>query len=282
MNPPSTATAFDQGTAEQAGTTRTPFVSMRGLKKSYANGSVKVLDGLDLDMAPNDRLLVVGPSGGGKSTLLRCMMGLEDIDEGTIAIDGKPYVGRAGNKTSIDRAIQKQVGMVFQSYTLFPHLTVIGNLMLAPLRSRKAERQATEARAMELLRRFGLDHKAKAYPAELSGGQKQRVAIARALMLDPKLMLFDEVTSALDPELVNEVSAMIVELAETGMPMMIVTHDMYFAKKIATRVVFCAGGKIVEDAPPDEFFNNPKTQRARDFIHNVLHADDDTRQQRTA
>ncbi|MEX3815326.1 amino acid ABC transporter ATP-binding protein [Paraburkholderia sp. BR13439] len=250
-----------------------PFVAMRGLKKSYANGSVKVLDGLDLNMTRNDRLLVVGPSGGGKSTLLRCMMGLEDIDEGTIAIDGKPYVTRTARKTTIDKSIQKQVGMVFQSYTLFPHITVLGNLMLAPLRSRHANKTQTEQRAMELLRRFGLDHKAKAFPAELSGGQKQRVAIARALMLDPKLMLFDEVTSALDPELVSEVSSMIIELAETGMPMMIVTHDMWFAKKIASRVVFCAGGKIVEDAPPEEFFNNPQTQRARDFIHNVLHAD---------
>jgi polar amino acid transport system ATP-binding protein len=252
-----------------------PFVTVRGLRKSYARGSVKVLDGLNLEMSGTDRLLVVGPSGGGKSTLLRCVMGLEDIDAGTIKINGKNYITHTPKSTVIDRAIQKQIGMVFQSYTLFPHLTVLGNLTLAPVRSRSMNRSEAEDRARELLRRFGLDAKAKSHPPALSGGQKQRVAIARALMLEPKLMLFDEVTSALDPELVSEVSSMIIELAETGMPMMIVTHDMWFAKKIASRVVFCAGGTIIEDAPPEEFFGDPKTQRARDFIHNVLHADAD-------
>lgn len=258
------------------GVSRQAFATVRGLKKSYGGGSVKVLDGLDLEMSGNDRLLIVGPSGGGKSTLLRCVMGLEDIDAGSVAMNGTPYVSRVGRKTVIDRAVQKQVGMVFQSYTLFPHLTVLGNLTLAPVRSRGIDRAEAEGRACDLLRRFGLDAKAKAFPAELSGGQKQRVAIARALMLDPKLMLFDEVTSALDPELVSEVISMIIELADAGMPMMIVTHDMWFAKKIASRVVFCAGGAIVEDASPEQFFSNPRSQRAREFIHNVLHADADT------
>ncbi len=251
------------------------FVAVRDLEKSYALGNVKVLSGLDLAMTRCDRLAVVGPSGGGKSTLLRCVMGLEDIDAGTIAIDGKVYISSGPKRTVIDRAIQKQIGMVFQSYTLFPHLSVLGNLTLASVRSRNVKRSDAEARARDLLRRFGLDAKAGAYPSQLSGGQKQRVAIARALMLDPKLMLFDEVTSALDPELVAEVSAMIIELADSGMPMMIVTHDMWFAKRIATRVVFCTDGRITEDAPPQKFFTQPETARARQFIREILHASPD-------
>lgn len=249
------------------------FISVRGLKKSYASGQIKVLNWLDLDMRQTDRLLVIGPSGGGKSTLLRCVMGLESIQGGEIKVDGKTYISGGEKKTHINTEMQKQIGMVFQSYTLFPHLSVLGNLTLAPVRSRGVRREEAENRALELLTRFGLKAKAHAYPAALSGGQKQRVAIARALMLDPKLMLFDEVTSALDPELVNEVISMITELANSGMPMMIVTHDMWFAKKIATRVIFCDGGVVAEDACPEEFFQAPKSARAADFIHNVLHAD---------
>ncbi len=249
-----------------------PFIAVRGLKKSYGGGRIPVLSGLDLDMTRHDRLVVIGPSGGGKSTLLRCVMGLEDIDAGSVSIDGQRYITAEGRKTIVERAVQKQIGMVFQSYTLFPHLDVMGNLVLAPVRSRGVRRAEAEARAQELLSRFGLADKAKAYPSQLSGGQKQRVAIARALMLDPKLMLFDEVTSALDPELVHEVEQMIIELAEAGMPMMIVTHDMWFARRIATRVVFCAEGRILEDAPPDQFFTRPTAQRVRDFVDNVLHA----------
>lgn len=253
--------------------TEQSFISVRNLEKSYARGQIKVLNGLNLDMKKTDRLLVIGPSGGGKSTLLRCVMGLEDVQGGEIRVDGKSYIAGHEKKTSINAEMQKQIGMVFQSYTLFPHLTVLGNLTLSPIRSRGVKRDEAESRAIELLNRFGLKAKAQAYPAALSGGQKQRVAIARALMLDPKLMLFDEVTSALDPELVNEVISMVTELADGGMPMMIVTHDMWFAKKIATRVVFCDGGVIADDAAPKDFFNAPKTARARDFIHNVLHAD---------
>lgn len=247
------------------------FIVIKNLKKTFCDGSIKVIDGMDLTMGRSDRLVVLGPSGSGKSTLLRCVMGLESIDAGTIAIDGKEYVSSVKNGTRIDAATQKQVGMVFQSYTLFPHLTILGNLTLAATKSRGMPKKEAESRGLGLLRRFGLEQKAKAYPQELSGGQKQRVAIARALMLDPKLMLFDEVTSALDPELVNEVASMISELAESGMPMMMVTHDMWFARRIASRIIFCADGKIIEDSHPDVFFTNPKTQRARDFLQNVLH-----------
>jgi polar amino acid transport system ATP-binding protein len=249
------------------------FVRVDGLTKSYIHGKITVLNSLDLEMTNTDRLVVIGPSGGGKSTLLRCMMGLEQIDRGAIRINGEAYVTRAegARTTQIDRRLQKQVGMVFQSYTLFPHLNVLKNLVLAPIKSRSVPRAEAEAKAFDLLRRFGLAEKANAYPSQLSGGQKQRVGIARALMLNPRLMLFDEVTSALDPELVSEVEHMIIELAGNGMPMMIVTHDMWFAKNIATRIVFCADGKILEDGPPDQIFSNPHAERTREFLENVLH-----------
>ena len=249
------------------------FVRVDGLTTSYASGKISVLSALDLEMTNADRLVVIGPSGGGKSTLLRCMMGLEEIDHGAISINGESYIARTGGarSTAIDRRIQRQIGMVFQSYTLFPHLSVLKNLILTPVRSRSVPRAEAEAKAFDLLKRFGLSEKANAYPSQLSGGQKQRVGIARALMLNPKLMLFDEVTSALDPELVSEVEHMIIELAGNGMPMMIVTHDMWFARNIATRIVFCADGKILEDGPPDQIFSNPKAERTREFLENVLH-----------
>ncbi len=248
------------------------FVEISGLVKRYGS-ALTIFDDFDLKMNAQDRLVLIGPSGSGKSTLLRCMMGLEEIAGGTIKINGESYINGGEGKTSmtIDAALQRQVGMVFQHYTLFPHLTIMGNLCLAPVKSRGMKRSEAEDKAMTLLARFGLEDKAKAYPSQLSGGQKQRVAIARALMLDPKLMLFDEVTSALDPELVTEVEGMMMELAEQGMPMMIVTHDMWFAKNIATRVIFAEGGQIVEDAPPEELFKHPKEERTRSFIENVLH-----------
>ncbi len=250
------------------------FVSIRGLEKSYGP-NIHVLKGLDLDMQPGDRIVVIGPSGGGKSTLLRCMMGLEEIAAGDITLGGEGYISAAPGKKGINklnREVQKRVGMVFQHYTLFPHLTILSNLTLASVKSRGISRQEANAKAMSLLERFGLADKARAHPSQLSGGQKQRVAIARALMLSPELMLFDEVTSALDPELVNEVESVMLQLAEQKMPMMIVTHDMWFAKNIATRVVFCAGGVIVEDGTPEQVFGNPKEQRTREFLENVLHA----------
>ncbi|TPE49466.1 amino acid ABC transporter ATP-binding protein [Maribrevibacterium harenarium] len=253
-------------------TDKAPFIKIRGLKKSYSP-EIQVLKGLDLDMYPGDRIVVIGPSGGGKSTLLRCMMGLENIDAGTIEFDSKMYIAGkgVGKMNDINKSVQKQVGMVFQHYTLFPHLTILQNLTLAPIKSRGIPRSEAEDKARGLLKRLGLADKAGAQPSQLSGGQKQRVAIARALMLSPNLMLFDEVTSALDPELVNEVESVMMQLAEQQMPMMIVTHDMWFAKNIATRVVFCAGGVVVEDGTPEQIFTNPKEQRTRDFLEKILH-----------
>ncbi|NWJ25631.1 amino acid ABC transporter ATP-binding protein [Rhizobium sp. RM] len=250
-----------------------PLVKMQSLHKSYGNGAVQVLKGIDIEMKPGDRVVVIGPSGGGKSTLLRVMMGLEQIDSGAVSFDGKPYIFSegAGKKTVIDTDVRRSIGMVFQHYTLFPHLNVIQNLVLAPCKVRGEARAKAEARAQALLERFGLGAKAKAYPAQLSGGQKQRVAIARALMLDPKLMLFDEVTSALDPELVSEVEQVIMQLAAQNMPMMIVTHDMWFAKNIASRVIFCAGGVVVEDGPPEQVLGSPKEERTKEFIDRVFH-----------
>jgi polar amino acid transport system ATP-binding protein len=246
---------------------------MQALHKSYGDGAIQVLKGIDIEMKPGDRVVVIGPSGGGKSTLLRVMMGLEQIDSGSISFDGKPYISSEApaKKTLIDTNVRRSIGMVFQHYTLFPHLTVIQNLMLAPCKVRGEPKVSAQARAQALLERFGLGAKARAYPAQLSGGQKQRVAIARALMLDPKLMLFDEVTSALDPELVSEVEQVIMQLASQHMPMMIVTHDMWFAKNIASRVIFCAGGVVVEDGPPEQVLGSPKEERTKEFIDRVFH-----------
>lgn len=248
------------------------LVKVENLHKSYGP-NVKVLQGLSLDMAAGERLVVIGPSGGGKSTLLRVVMGLEEIGSGSIAFGGQSYikVDPGTSKTVVDRAVRQQIGMVFQHYTLFPHLSILQNLTLAPRKVRGESKESAEARAMTLLSRFGLAAKAGAFPSQLSGGQKQRVAIARALMLEPKLMLFDEVTSALDPELVAEVEQVILQLAEQGMPMMIVTHDMWFAKNIASRVVFCAGGVVVEDGPPDQVFNAPRHERTKEFLQRVFH-----------
>lgn len=248
------------------------LVQIDNLYKSYGP-NIRVLQGLNLSMAAGERLVVIGPSGGGKSTLLRVMMGLEQIDRGSVTFGGQSYVaaGEHAADTKINHLVRQQIGMVFQHYTLFPHLTILQNLTLAPRKVRGEETAAAEARGMALLERFGLANKAGAYPSQLSGGQKQRVAIARALMLDPKLMLFDEVTSALDPELVAEVEQVVLQLAEQGMPMMIVTHDMWFAKNIASRVVFCAGGVVVEDGTPDEIFKAPKNERTREFLQRVFH-----------
>jgi polar amino acid transport system ATP-binding protein len=248
-----------------------PLVRIRDLHKAY--GPIQVLKGLDIEMEPGERVVVIGPSGGGKSTLLRVVMGLENINGGTIAFGGKPYISAdpAHSKTTIDTEVRRSIGMVFQHYTLFPHLSVIQNLILAPCKVRGESKVSAAKRAQALLERFGLGAKAQNYPSQLSGGQKQRVAIARALMLDPKLMLFDEVTSALDPELVAEVEQVILQLAEQKMPMMIVTHDMWFARNIASRVIFCAGGVVVEDGPPQQVLGSPKEQRTKEFIDRVFH-----------
>lgn len=249
-----------------------PLVKVQSLHKSYGP-NVQVLRGLDIEMKPGERVVVIGPSGGGKSTLLRVIMGLERIDSGSITLGGKPYISSAGpdKKTIIDTEVRRSIGMVFQHYTLFPHLNVIQNLILAPCKVRGEKKASAVERAQALLGRFGLGAKADNFPAQLSGGQKQRVAIARALMLDPKLMLFDEVTSALDPELVAEVEQVILQLAAQNMPMMIVTHDMWFARNIASRVIFCAGGVVVEDGPPEQVLGSPKEDRTREFIDRVFH-----------
>jgi polar amino acid transport system ATP-binding protein len=247
----------------------TALVRMDGLHKSY--GAVKVLQGLDIEMKRGDRVVVIGPSGGGKSTLLRVLMGLEKINAGSITFGGQPYITVKNDKTVIDTKVRRSIGMVFQHYTLFPHLSVLQNLILAPCKVNGESASAAKERARALLTRFGLGAKADAYPAQLSGGQKQRVAIARALMLDPKLMLFDEVTSALDPELVAEVEQVILDLAAQDMPMVIVTHDMWFAQNIASRVIFCAGGVVVEDGPPEQVLRNPIHERTREFVDRVFH-----------
>ena len=251
------------------------LVEIEGLCKSYAAGLKPVLQGLDIKVNPGDRVVVIGPSGGGKSTLLRVLMGLEDIDSGRLLFEGKDYIKtQPGGKTWIDNQVRRQIGMVFQHYTLFPHLNVLKNLILAPVKVRGESKAKAEERARILLARFGLSDKEKVYPSQLSGGQKQRVAIARALMLEPKLMLFDEVTSALDPELVVEVEQVIIQLAQQSMPMVIVTHDMHFARNIASRVIFCAGGVVVEDGPPEQVLGRPKEARTREFIQRVFHIDD--------
>lgn len=251
-----------------------PLLRVTDLHKSFGE-TTKVLQGLNFEMKAGERLVVIGPSGGGKSTLLRVLMGLENIDRGSVTLGGRPYIAAMteGRKTRIDPIIRREIGMVFQHYTLFPHLNVLDNLTLAPRKVRGEGKASAETRAQELLARFGLYEKISAYPAQLSGGQKQRVAIARALMLDPKLMLFDEVTSALDPELVFEVEQVILQLAKQNMPMMIVTHDMWFAKHIASRVLFCAGGAIVEDGSPEQVFGSPKESRTVDFLDRVFHID---------
>ncbi|NIF28430.1 amino acid ABC transporter ATP-binding protein [Pantoea sp. Tr-811] len=247
------------------------FVQFRDVYKSYGE-SLVVMDGLNLDMRADDRLVIIGPSGSGKSTLLRVMMGLDDIQRGQISFQGQPYINGAGKgRARIDAGLQKQIGMVFQHYTLFPHLSVLSNLILAPVKIAGLSKAEATERARKYLARLGLESKLNAYPSQLSGGQKQRVAIARALMLEPKLMLFDEVTSALDPEMVIEVQNVMLQLAEQKMAMIIVTHDMHFARDIATRVVFCANGKVVEQGPPAQMFTAPKQPRTREFLEKVLH-----------
>jgi polar amino acid transport system ATP-binding protein len=250
------------------------FVQFRNVCKSYGPNLV-VMDHLNLDMRNDDRLVIIGPSGSGKSSLLRVMMGLEGIQSGSIGFQGKPYIHGAdsANRKRIDAKLQKQIGMVFQHYTLFPHLSVLGNLILAPVKAGGMSKADATERARLYLARLGLESKLNAYPSQLSGGQKQRVAIARALMLEPKLMLFDEVTSALDPEMVIEVQNVMLQLAEQKMAMIIVTHDMHFARDIGTRVVFCASGKIVEQGAPADIFKRPKETRTREFLQKVLHLD---------
>ncbi|KJY28640.1 MULTISPECIES: amino acid ABC transporter ATP-binding protein [Streptomyces] len=230
-------------------------------------GALHVLQDIDLSIARGEVVVVIGPSGSGKSTLCRTINRLETIDSGTITLDGKelPSEGRELARLRAD------VGMVFQSFNLFAHKTVLQNVMLGQLKVRKKDQAAALEKAKSLLDRVGVGSQADKYPAQLSGGQQQRVAIARALAMEPKVMLFDEPTSALDPEMINEVLEVMQQLAREGMTMVVVTHEMGFARSAANRVVFMADGKIVEQATPEQFFSNPKSDRAKDFLSKILH-----------
>lgn len=239
---------------------KTGFLRIENLRKSY--GDNVVLDDLSLEVAPGEVVVVIGPSGCGKSTLLRCINGLEDIQGGHVLLDGQEVDGRSRNIAQI----RQKLGMVFQSYDLFPHKTIIENVTLCPIKVQKRAKDDAIADAEKLLTRVGLLDKRDDYPRQLSGGQKQRVAIARALAMNPEIMLLDEITAALDPEMVREVLDVILDLAREGKTMIIVTHEMSFARAVADRVIFLEGGHIVEEGVPEQFFDNPKTDRARDFL----------------
>lgn len=226
-------------------------------------GDNTILDGISFSVKKSEVIVIVGPSGCGKSTLLRCINALEPIQDGKITLDGE--VIERNSKTL--PLLRQRIGMVFQSYDLFPHLTVLDNILLAPCKVQKRDKEEVKQEAMSLLERVGLKEKAKSYPRELSGGQKQRVAIVRALCMHPEILLFDEVTAALDPEMVREVLDVMLDLAKQGRTMLIVTHEMQFARAIADRIIFLDNGKIVEEATPDEFFDNPKTERAKQFLN---------------
>jgi glutamate transport system ATP-binding protein len=241
-----------------------PMISMQAVNKHF--GSLHVLKDVNLEVDRGQVVVVLGPSGSGKSTLCRTINRLEPIDSGTIAVDGQPLPDE-GRKLA---ALRSDVGMVFQSFNLFAHKTIVDNVALAPMKVRKQSRDEARAQAMKLLERVGVANQADKYPAQLSGGQQQRVAIARSLAMNPKVMLFDEPTSALDPEMINEVLAVMTSLAREGMTMVVVTHEMGFARSAANRVVFMADGAIVEDAKPEEFFSNPKSDRAKDFLGKIL------------
>lgn len=253
-----------EASASQAPATSTSDVvlSVRNLHKRYPGASRDVLDGVSLDVRRGEAVVVLGPSGCGKSTLLRCIVGLENIQNGEISLDNTVVSGSAR-----DSKERQRIGMVFQSYDLFPNKTVMGNVTLAPLVVQGRQKDEVLQQAERLLRRVGLWEKRDAYPSTLSGGQKQRIAIVRALMMNPEIMLFDEVTAALDPEMVHEVLNVIVELADQGMTMLIVTHEMEFARAVADRIILLDQGNIVEESSnPDEFFQHPQTQRAREFL----------------
>jgi general L-amino acid transport system ATP-binding protein len=240
------------------------MVTMQGVNKWF--GSFQVLKDIDLFVDQGEKIVICGPSGSGKSTLIRCLNRLEEHQQGRIVIDG---VELNNDVKNIDR-VRSEVGMVFQSFNLFPHLTVLQNLTLAPIWVRKIPQQDAEKTAMSLLERVKIPDQASKYPGQLSGGQQQRVAIARSLCMRPKIMLFDEPTSALDPEMIKEVLDVMVELADEGMTMLCVTHEMGFARRVANRVIFMDEGRIIEQADPHDFFNNPKSERTKLFLSQVL------------
>lgn len=245
------------------------MIEVKGLQKAF--GSEQVLKDVSFTVDKGETVAVIGYSGAGKSTMLRCLIDLEKADGGDVLIEGEPLIqnGRyADDKTT--RRICAKMGMVFQSFNLFPHMTVMGNLIGAPMTVKKEDKQQAIARAKEKLKLVGLEDKADAHPSELSGGQKQRVAIARALMMDPDMLLFDEPTSSLDPQLTAEVLAVIKELAKGKMTMIIVTHEMGFAREVADKVLFMGEGRVIEQGPPQELFGSPKDQRVKDFIQSIL------------
>ena len=241
-----------------------PLISLRGIGKRF--GSHQALRSIDLDVAPGSVLVLIGPSGSGKSTLIRCINGLVRPDEGSLTVAGKAV---DIHKESAWQVLRTEIGMVFQDYALFPHLSVLRNMTLTPQRRRKLPRAEAEERARALLAKVGLAHKADDYPSALSGGQQQRVAIARALAMQPKAILFDEPTSALDPETITGVLDVMRDLARDGTTMVVVTHEMGFAREVADRVVFMADGQIVEQGPPGPFFSNPQHERTRAFLSNI-------------
>src|SRR3712207_6281028 len=241
------------------------LVEIDNVRKSF--GDNLVLDGVDLTVARGEAIVIAGPSGSGKSTMLRCINGLESIDGGELLFGGQ-RVPRSGRELVRIRA---RIGMVFQQFNLFPHMTVLQNVTLAPVNVKQQSREDARERAMRLLERVGIAEKADQYPADLSGGQQQRVAIARALAMDPELMLFDEPTSALDPEMIREVLDVMRDLARDGMTMLVVTHEMGFAREVCDRLAFIDEGRIVEEAPPDEFFSAAKRDRARYFVDKIIH-----------
>jgi len=242
-----------------------PAVALDKVRKVF--GDNVVLDDVSLEIEPGEAIVVAGVSGSGKSTMLRCINGLEAIDGGEVTVEGRS-VGRGERALA---ALRRDIGMVFQQFNLFPHMTVERNVMLAPVKVRGVSDREARTRAHELLERVGIPEKAKDYPADLSGGQQQRVAIARALAMQPKLMLFDEPTSALDPEMIREVLDVMRDLATSGMTMVVVTHEMGFAREVCDRIVFLDEGRIVEEAPPEEFFTAAKSARAREFVDKIIH-----------
>ncbi|GAB2937701.1 amino acid ABC transporter ATP-binding protein [Rhodococcus aerolatus] len=249
---------------QDAGGRTTPLVVLDGVQKHF--GDLHVLKDINLTVHSGEVVVVIGPSGSGKSTLCRTINRLETIDGGSISVDGKP-LPEEGKQLA---ELRSEVGMVFQSFNLFAHKSILDNVMLGPVKVRKKDKAQARTRAMELLERVGISAQADKMPAQLSGGQQQRVAIARALAMDPKVILFDEPTSALDPEMINEVLDVMTQLAKEGMTMVVVTHEMGFAKRAADRVVFMDAGQIVEEATPSEFFTNPRSDRAKDFLSKIL------------
>lgn len=240
------------------------MIKVENLKKQF--GDLVVLDGVNLSVSKSEVLCLIGPSGSGKSTLLRCLNGLEEINGGNVTVRGESLTNK---KVNINK-LRENIGMVFQAFNLFPHLSVLDNIMLVPTQLKKMNKAEAEATAIKLLEKVGLKEKANEYPDRLSGGQKQRVAIARALAMNPEIMLFDEPTSALDPEMVGEVLQVMKDLAKEGMTMVVVTHEMGFAREVADRVIFMADGNIVEEDIPENIFTNPKHNRTKDFLRKVL------------